>query len=514
LNNTSNSSAKAYGVYSAASAVAFSTINYNDYYGSGSQTAVGYLSSARATISDWRTATSQDVNSISASPAFASTSNLHPTSSVVNNAGVAIGSITTDFEGAARGTVPDMGAYIISSTPAATTTAATLIKGIAATLNGTINPENEDIYAMSFEYGPTISYGSSIAWSSPSASGSSLINGFIEVTGLTHNTLYHFRTKAVGANSTIYGTDQTFNTYAWPTQSTNNFTFSESGGQLTISWTNGDGDGRLIKVNNQNSFTQPTDRTDYAATCNTTWQNAGEQNVYDGTGTSVTITLATGLTAANIWVVLCEYEIYNEAKAPVKIYHHGKVQDVNGNGGSLPVELISFNAKAEDKSVRLDWITASEINNSHYMIEKSSDGKLFERIGIVDGKGTTSLISTYTFNDTKPFTGINYYRLVQYDYDGHYNLLGPVFVEFKTDPIVISKTYFNNENLFASIYATESTDLVIELVDVNGKVIERTSYSCLDGMNHISIPTHDLATGNYLLKVSSTYFTKVIKVLK
>ncbi|WP_461490280.1 T9SS type A sorting domain-containing protein [Pontibacter sp. HJ8] len=84
----------------------------------------------------------------------------------------------------------------------------------------------------------------------------------------------------------------------------------------------------------------------------------------------------------------------------------------------LPVELTHFAAKAVNKAVELAWTTASEQNNSHFEIERSTNSISFEQAGIAKGQGTTSLLSNYTFTDKQPIPGISYYRLKQVDEDG------------------------------------------------------------------------------------------------
>ena len=84
----------------------------------------------------------------------------------------------------------------------------------------------------------------------------------------------------------------------------------------------------------------------------------------------------------------------------------------------LPVELIDFQATHQSSAILLKWQTASELNNDHFIIEHSSTGKEFLPIGRVEGNGTTKTIHSYSFTDTKPFPGKNYYRLTQYDLDG------------------------------------------------------------------------------------------------
>lgn len=84
---------------------------------------------------------------------------------------------------------------------------------------------------------------------------------------------------------------------------------------------------------------------------------------------------------------------------------------------TLPVTLINFTAKQVDQTAVLNWQTATEINNSHFEIERSIDGNSWEKIGEVKGNGTTNSVSSYQFTDAQPQNGTNYYRLKQIDLD-------------------------------------------------------------------------------------------------
>ncbi len=84
----------------------------------------------------------------------------------------------------------------------------------------------------------------------------------------------------------------------------------------------------------------------------------------------------------------------------------------------LPVELVAFGAAWNGEAVQCSWKTASERNNSHYVVERSSDGQKFEAIGTVAGSGNTSTSRSYTFLDAKPLADAAYYRLQQIDLDG------------------------------------------------------------------------------------------------
>lgn len=90
-----------------------------------------------------------------------------------------------------------------------------------ATLNGTVNP-NSITTNVTFEYGVTSNYGSTaIAQQSP-VSGDAAGNVFINLTGLTGGTTYHFRIKAENSLGTVYSDDMIFTTLtAGPVLSTN-----------------------------------------------------------------------------------------------------------------------------------------------------------------------------------------------------------------------------------------------------------------------------------------------------
>lgn len=101
----------------------------------------------------------------------------------------------------------------------------------------------------------------------------------------------------------------------------------------------------------------------------------------------------------------------------------------------LPVELTSFNAKAIGNSVKLDWVTATEINNRGFEIErKFADNWVV--VGYVEGKGTTTIRQSYTFTDfvESQSTEKIVYRLKQLDYDGTYSYSNEVEVEFSPVP--------------------------------------------------------------------------------
>lgn len=87
----------------------------------------------------------------------------------------------------------------------------------------------------------------------------------------------------------------------------------------------------------------------------------------------------------------------------------------------LPVNLVSFTGAATKEGNELSWITAGEQHNAYFAIERSTDGRVFDSIGVTPGKGSTSLEENYSFLDPLPVPNTtNYYRLHQVDDNGWY----------------------------------------------------------------------------------------------
>ncbi len=88
----------------------------------------------------------------------------------------------------------------------------------------------------------------------------------------------------------------------------------------------------------------------------------------------------------------------------------------------LPVRLASFNSKvSEENTVNLTWTTTNESNFNRFEIQRGKSPTLFERIGIMDPKGTEQSYSNYHYSDTPHWTGEVYYRLKMIDNDGTYS---------------------------------------------------------------------------------------------
>ena len=175
----------------------------------------------------------------------------------------------------------------------------------------------------------------------------------------------------------------------------------------------------------------------------------------------------------------------------------------------LPVVLISYTARMEQNFVALQWSTSTEINNHHFEILRAQNGKDFELIGTVDGNGTSAERNKYIFYDKLPLSGMNYYRLVQFDNDGSSEKFGIKQVRFvPSDQNII---YPNPAIKEATVSFAPGTSLV-EITDINGKIIQ--SLNILPAATQTSIPVHQLPSGTYFVRMKTQGEMLVKKLVK
>lgn len=91
---------------------------------------------------------------------------------------------------------------------------------------------------------------------------------------------------------------------------------------------------------------------------------------------------------------------------------NGTLSRLTNPGDPLPVKLVYFKLAKTGTGFRLEWRTGQETKFSHFEIQRSHDGRTFEALGTLPGKGAGS---AYTFSDGEPLHGSNYYRLKMVD---------------------------------------------------------------------------------------------------
>jgi len=171
----------------------------------------------------------------------------------------------------------------------------------------------------------------------------------------------------------------------------------------------------------------------------------------------------------------------------------------------LPIELLSFSGKQQEEGIQLTWSTATELDNDYMAVERSADGRVFDEIGRIPGRGTTFEPQTYTFLDPAPLPDINYYRLRQVDFDGatEYH---PVITVLNQMPARMQLNAFPNpvmEELRISYNTSASGNLrqaQLRLFDANGRLLRQRTVEGSGGVLVLSV--ENLPSGLYLLELS------------
>lgn len=166
----------------------------------------------------------------------------------------------------------------------------------------------------------------------------------------------------------------------------------------------------------------------------------------------------------------------------------------------LPVELLYFDAKSEGEDVRLEWATATELDNALFTVYRSADGRDFSPLFSVPGAGTSVQVLEYMAYDRGPLVGLNYYRLRQTDLDGTWTESDVVVVHFDAldgTPVL----YPNPATDLVHLVGLPTTGAELRVLDITGRVIS-TSLVPAD-QDRVILPVAPLPAGTYRVLVTT-----------
>jgi len=162
-------------------------------------------------------------------------------------------------------------------------------------------------------------------------------------------------------------------------------------------------------------------------------------------------------------------------------------------GISLPVVMSHLSVSLVGQTHLIVWTTASENNNKGWEIQRSRKGFQWETIGWEYGAGNSNRFINYSFIDPSPMSGLNFYRLRQFDYDGKESFSDVKFLLFQTEDVSIYPNPARDK-----IFVHSKTDEVqYELMDINGKLLIKGKSS--DGGINIS----GLSEGSYFIRIEN-----------
>lgn len=161
--------------------------------------------------------------------------------------------------------------------------------------------------------------------------------------------------------------------------------------------------------------------------------------------------------------------------------------ELNGSG-ALPVTLSYFRASLnEEKQVLLQWQTEMEIDNSHFEVQHSSDGYSYSKLIEVEGMGTTTGTTVYSFTHIEATQGVNYYRLKQVDFDGDFEFSPLVHIKKKNAGSTILFT-LDATSVVRKILLPEFTNeqpVTLLITEISGNIIKNITF---EGDRYYRIP--------------------------
>jgi len=187
--------------------------------------------------------------------------------------------------------------------------------------------------------------------------------------------------------------------------------------------------------------------------------------------------------------------------------------------GIIPVELTSFTAIAKDDNVILNWITSTETNNMGFDIERRStkSNSCWQKLGYINGNGTTTEKSPYSFVDKNPAEGKSFYRLKQIDFDGTSKIYNSAEVDFETvKEYSLSQNYPNpfNPSTEINYSLAKSGNVTLTIYNLLGSEIATLVNGFMEAGKHsVKFTANDITSGIYFYTIKSENFTSTRKMI-
>ncbi len=187
----------------------------------------------------------------------------------------------------------------------------------------------------------------------------------------------------------------------------------------------------------------------------------------------------------------------------------------------VPVELTSFTASTKENDVTLSWQTTTETNNSGFEIRRSAAGVQSEepwlRIGYVEGQGTSTRTTDYSFIDKNLKSGNYWYKLIQIDFDGTKTESGVINVKV-SDPVKyeLAQNYPNPFNPSTSIEYSIPVDGFVSIIIYNSlgeKIRSLVNTQRQAGNYRVNFDADGLSSGIYYYRINAGKYSSVKKMI-
>ena len=138
----------------------------------------------------------------------------------------------------------------------------------------------------------------------------------------------------------------------------------------------------------------------------------------------------------------------------------------------LPVKFTGFSLASQNSDVLVQWATAEELNSSAFEVERSADGRNWEKIATVAGKGTSTTASNYSYTDKGIAAFLTYYRIRQVDLDGRFTYTAVKTIKSGITALEVNVAAINSHVVLQFSQQVKGT-VEVRLVSLSGQVVSR-----------------------------------------
>ena len=467
----------------------FSAIDYNDFFSNG--TNLGFISSARAILSDIQTGFGSNLNSINIQPNFVSSTDLHLTTANcgIDNRGTPV-SVTTDIDAATRdAATPDIGADEFTAA----------LSGTLAGVVSTAVCENKAVSATGTNYVTSVC--DLIARVLPA--GASPVTGVINTCVTRDATQQYFNgepyvqrhydiepvTNASTATATVtlYFTNQEFVDYntinggVWPKLPT-------------------------AVLGNADPATANVRVTQFHGTPTGGLPTTTPGN-YTGTRILINPTAANVFWNGSYWAVTIPVTGFSG------FYLHTTLFNT-----PLPIAINYFTGRKQGSDHLLNWkVTCNSSPRATMILQRSADSRNFNDLYSITADALRCN-QPFDYTDAGPLKGMNYYRLKIMDADGHVtysSIVALLNAANGFDIISIAPNPVVNDHFNLNVASAVSGKMELDIFDMQGRLVNRQSISLIAGFSNIPVYVSNLAVGTYNVRAGMAgEQSKVLRFVK